>query len=87
MTTDEKLMALKALTPTHLEMRAPGDWYVRAYAREVEERSMLAGRYGNGATPHDAIEDDWRQIATGEIIRTNGKGRVRWNGYMWEDVP
>lgn len=86
MTTDEKFAALKALTPTHLEMRKPGDWYVRACSRECGDGAMLVSHYGNG-TPQEAIEDDWRQISAHPrvIINVMGKDRreVFWNGYMW----
>lgn len=85
MTTEEKLMALKALTPTRLEMRKPGDWYVLASYRDLEEGGMLRGAYGNGETPQAAIDDDWAQISAAPIVVTKDR-RVRWNGYMWEDV-
>lgn len=92
MTTDEKLMALKALTPTCLEMCKPCDWYVSAHARETKkskEDEMLTRRYGNGATPQAAIDDDWEQISTAPIVVLNAgtdRREVRWSGYMWEDV-
>ncbi len=82
-------MALKALTPTHLEMRAPGNWYVRAYARDKAEGGMLIGIYGNGETPQAAIDDDWNQVSAADEIVISGGGkqrRVRWTGYMWTDI-
>lgn len=85
MTTDEKLMALKSITSTHLEMRSPGDWYVRAYDRDASRGMMLHGIYGNGSTPQEAIEDDWKQVST-EPKMKSGDRYFRWNGYMWEDV-
>lgn len=90
MTTDEKLAALKALTPTHLEMRSPGDWYVSAYSRECKQGAMLHGNYGNGTTPQAAIDDDWNQISTAQCVVINAYSKtrreVRWNGFMWETV-
>lgn len=88
MTTDEKLMALKALTPTHLEMRYPGDWYVSAYARSVEYGQFMRYSYGNGSTPESAIDDDWEIISAAPIVVIGGisERRVHWNGYMWEDL-
>jgi len=90
MTWEQKLQALKALTPAHLEMRAPGDWFVNPYGREVVVGDMLRGDYGNGPSPQEAVEDDWRRIAESGatiLLHRDGKRRtVRWNGYMWEEV-
>src|SRR3990167_1741808 len=36
-TWEQKLAALKSLTETHLKMREPGNWYVSAHAREVQD--------------------------------------------------
>jgi len=94
MTWEEKLAALKALANTHLEMRAPGDWYVSAYAREVGGNGMLEGRYGNGRTPQEAVEDDWEKMTAKLpadryiVVYASGEDRqqYRWNGYMWITV-
>lgn len=95
MTWEEKLAALKALTPTHLEMRKPGDWYVAACSREtkVPGHCMLSGTYGNGKTPQEAVEDDWAQItAPGHDVIIDAmdpavRRKARWNGSMWEITP
>lgn len=92
MTYEQKLAALKALTPTHLEMREPGNWYVSAYARECRLNTHgLIGHYGNGKTPEDAINDDWEQISTNPRVIINAmspdnRREVRWNGFMWETL-
>ena len=91
---DQKFAALKSLTPTHLEMRKPGDWYVEAFAREVTSGDgIYAGRYGNGATPICAVEADWElmtNLKNGEVIvirhGSRDEKKVRWNGFMWEPV-
>lgn len=94
MTWEEKLAALKALTPTHLEMRKPGDWYVSAYGREIQTyvSCTLLSDYGNGASPEEAVEDDWQRMTKlppgGYIVlhaTTDKRRHVVWNGYMWED--
>lgn len=87
MTWEQKLEALKALTPTHLEMRSPGDWYVSAYARFVTDGAFQRSAYGNGASPEEAVESDWSQLV--DVIPSNalivvGDKRVRWNGFMWK---
>lgn len=87
MTTDEKFAALKLLCETSLRMRAPRDWYVSASGRECKNGCILRSSYGNGSTPQEAIEDDWRIISSHPcIVIDYGKRQVRWNRYMWEDV-
>lgn len=90
---EEKLSALQALTDTCLRMRSPGDWYVMAHGRCIGGDGFLRGSYGNGKTPQEAVEDDWRQMTThplsSYIVVGSGEKerRVRWNGFMWVDVP
>jgi hypothetical protein len=87
MTWQEKFAALQRLCPTHLEMRKPGDWYVAAHRREMTYAGygFLSGRYGNGATPEEAVEDDWRQVAEGDpwyvVLDAMGPSRrhLRWD--------
>jgi len=91
MTWEQKLMALKALCPTSLKMRKPGDWYVDASGREIKINGGLLGAYGNGDTPQAAVEDDFRQVAESEkvvVLDAYGERRceLKWNGYMWEAV-
>ena len=93
MTWEQKLAALKSLTETHLKMREPGNWYVSAHAREVQDGCVLSSSYGNGATPEEAVEDDFRKMTAvkyPKAIVVNYRGtrekRVRWNGFMWESV-
>jgi hypothetical protein len=92
MTWEQKLAALQVLCETSLKMRKPGDWYVSASGREIGGDGMLIGEYGNGKTPEEAVEDDWRKIAeflpsdryvvTGAM--RGSRKQVRWNGFMWE---
>lgn len=81
MTWEQKLSALKALTATHLEMRAPGDWYVSAYGREEIQGKFLVSRSGNGSTPETAVNNDWDQMTAAERIRVP-RGEFRWGGWM-----
>lgn len=96
MTWEEKLAALQALGDTSLRMRKPGDWYVSPSSRDVWERGsgVLVSVYGNGSTPQEAVEDDWRKMTELDancvvVINARGSNRrqVIWNGYMWRDVP
>lgn len=97
-TWEQKLDALAALgRDIALKMRKPGDWYVEHVGVEMKESpdaGVLIGAYGNGATPEEAVEDHWRQLALCEspaMIVVNAysgnRRHVRWNGYMWQDVP
>ena len=91
---EQKLDALNALCGHQLIMRKPGNWYVEAN-KEAKDGSILRGAYGNGATPQEAVEDDWRQYVEELSIDQyivihagrNTRREVRWNGYMWVDMP
>jgi len=92
---EEKLAACKALGDCALRMREPGDWYVSWSVEAVEHGhpGILVGRYGNGATPQLAVEDHWSRITAPEVsaLVVNAmrptRREVRWNGFMWWDVP
>jgi hypothetical protein len=91
---EEKLKALRELTDTQLVMRDNGNWYVSAYARETGGDGLLHGSYGEGRSPEEAVNDDWRRLVDQLpinlyiVINAYGKNRrqVRWNGHMWEDI-
>ena len=61
MNWEQKLEALNALAECSLKMRDPGNWYV-SQSVEVKVGAMLVGRYGNGESPQEAVEDNWRQL-------------------------
>lgn len=92
---EDLLQALCALDrDTCLRMRKPGDWYVSHHI-EVGGDGCLSGIYGNGASPELAVLDDWAKLVTSlrpdrflviDAMRDTRR-QVRWNGYMWEDVP
>ena len=92
MAWEEKLAAFKALGDVHLEMRAPGDWYV-ADNIEIADNGLLIGEFGNGETPQKAVEDHWQKLVVDLAptmhlyarVRCTYR-RVRWNGFMWADV-
>lgn len=94
MNWEEKAVALSALSEISLKMRKPGDWYV-SHRVEVLEGCVLAGRYGSGSTPEEAIENHWDKLTTqvvGDqcvVVDAGNKRRkhFRWNGFMWWDVP
>lgn len=90
---EQKLSALQALTDTALRMRGPGDWYISAERRSVGGDGFLTGTYGNGKTPQEAVEDDFRKLA--EMLpsdkyivvrKSGGDKQFRWNGFMWQEV-
>jgi hypothetical protein len=94
MNWEEKLQALQALGETRLAMRRPGNWYVDQRGVEVGGDGMLAGLYGEGEMPINAVDDHWKKYVTNlpadkYIVigaYTDKRRQVRWNGFMWEDV-
>jgi hypothetical protein len=87
----QKAAALDALAEISIKCRGVGDWYVSQKV-DVKDGALLVGRYGNGATPQEAIEDHWRQLVDEIeptpkylIARTYSDERMprRWNGFMW----
>lgn len=99
MTWEDKFAAMQELVGPfriNLSMRKPGDWYVNAGAREIGYGGLLQGKYGNGRTPEEAVEEDWRVCVTSlkpneRIViggTTGGKRReVVWGGTGWVDSP
>lgn len=95
MTWEQKLGAFQMLADTHLRMRKTGDWYVSCgvEVKKSPGSCMLVGTYGEGTSPESAVEDHWRKLvdelpdkAYLVIIGANRRA-VRWNGYMWADIP
>lgn len=92
MNWEQKMQALQALGEVSLRMRKPGDWYVASHT-EVKDGPILKSDHGNGATPQDAIEDEWMKKVTnlGSKVLIIDAGRscrraVRWNGFMWQNI-
>lgn len=93
MTWEQKFAAMKALCgDVVLEMRYPGSWYVSARVREIKHGSLLSGTSGNGSTPEEAVNDDWRkcveELPPGQQIVLDAYGPnqryASWNGFMWD---
>lgn len=97
----QKAAALAALCELRIKFRpaewrigGPEPWYVEQQI-EVKDGSILCGTYGNGFTPEEAILDHWQKLVTDLprdqylVVRAYRDERraVRWNGFMWEDVP
>lgn len=86
MTWEQKLAAIEALDAgAHVEMRAPGDWYVQASMEKREGTAILIGKYGNGESPEAAVEDHWRHYGDGSPLHYRDKW-YRWNGFMWSET-
>jgi hypothetical protein len=67
-------------------------WYI-TQSVDVKKGSILHGRYGNGETPEEAIEDHWNRLTELEedeylVIHAGAMNRkaVKWNGFMWKEV-
>lgn len=99
MTWEQKLHALNGLAGlATIVMREPGNWLV-SHQLDIKEGSLLRGGAGNGPTLEAAVLDQWERLTTKlkpeEFIVVGGYGRpqglaprrVRWNGYMWADMP
>lgn len=93
MTYEQKLEALNSLAGMgRLVMREPGDWCC-SHQVDIKDRYVLIGGCGNGATPEAAVLDQWERLTTRLephqhiVTRSPTHRRVRWNGFMWADVP
>jgi hypothetical protein len=90
----EKFAAVQVLGEASLRMRKPGDWYVSQMVEvlETEDSSVLVGRYGNGSTPKEAVEDHFNTLTAEQPLHCvvvdamstrDVRRHVRWNGFMW----
>lgn len=94
MTWEEKFAAIRAIRrDAHLRMREPGNWYVST-GIEIGGDEMLRAVGESGATPEEAVEKTWQLIERLPLNRcivvgayTDQRRELRWNGYMWADVP
>lgn len=97
MTTREKALALNALSRLSLELDCNNQWFVnhqRVDIKEIDHPGVICSVTGRGDTPEDAIEDHWHKMtASGQNLYIvvnalhNSRRHVRWNGFMWEDLP
>jgi hypothetical protein len=94
MTWEQKLAALDALAGQGtIAMRKPGDWLC-SHRLSIKDQCILKGGCGNGATPQDAIEDQWsrltEKLARHELIVIDemkaSRRAFRWNGFMWREI-
>jgi hypothetical protein len=92
----EKASALDSLSELKILIRGPLDWYV-SQSVEVKRMGscMLAGMYGNGETPEEAILDHWKvlvdDLTPGDFLVINAgdpkrRRDVYWHRYMWKDA-
>ena len=95
MTWEQQIMACQAIGDFSLRMRHPGDWYVDHRGIEKKNGPILCGGcVTQAANPEVAVEKHWRWLTSDEdgdrvVINAYGENRreVRWNGFMWHDVP
>jgi hypothetical protein len=98
MTWEQKLQAMTALVGSFsicLRMREPGNWYVAGSGRNIIGGGICRSTFGDGSTPQEAVEDDWRifvdELPLNRAIAVHygdaeRRRIVRWNGFMWQDV-
>ncbi len=92
---EEKLQSIRSLdSEVCLKMWLPGEW--GAYTSiEIGGDGLLHGAFGNGTSPEGAVLGLWNRIVTdlksGEVLvlyaHSSKRREVRWNGFMWEDLP
>ncbi len=96
MTWEEKFRALRALDPTVcLMMRDDGIWFVPAGRRAIGQPGAFTCVQESGLTPEEAVNEIWDRYmseALGESALlldpfSDTPRKVRWNGFMWQDVP
>lgn len=91
---EQMIAAMKAIAPdAAIYFRGPRDWYVGRLP-EVGGDGLLSGIAGRAPDPVAAIQDAWDRLIAVQapkylVIRamSNDRRQVRWNGFMWEDVP
>lgn len=90
----QRFAALKALGSASLEMRKPGDWYVHLSGAEIKRGAILYSgltRSKIASCPAEAVDQAFEEFASQVVvIHAMDRARrrlVRWNGFMWEDVP
>lgn len=92
MNYEQKFLAMNAIARAEVCIRGPHNWYVHQRV-ELKNGPMLETISGSGITPESAIDDHWSQltdIADSQYLVTyasGGRRAIRWNGFMWADVP
>lgn len=93
MTWEQKLQALNRLTgnPAAIYLRRAGNWYVSIPGVNRREGVILSSGSVSAGSPESAVNDYWDwatdprfYLEVGPVIKE--PRRVRWNGFMWEDV-
>lgn len=89
--TFQKALAMEALSDLTIGLTYtdPVKW-IASIGAEIGGDGMLRGCAGYGATTDEAIEDLWSNLTNipsdRHIFLSMKDRRVRWNGYMWQDV-
>jgi hypothetical protein len=92
-----KALAMEALSKIAVRMDIDGGWFVNQSV-EMKERpdsSVLTSITGRGETPDEALFNHWQQLTelpAGAFLVIHAmhdghRRHVRWNGYMWADLP
>ncbi len=86
LTTKEKFKAIDKLSAATIGLNMNDKWYV-TQGVEIDEGVKKVIDYGMGDTLEEAISDHWEILTNAPLIRIiQGGRRVRWNGFMWDDV-
>lgn len=88
----KKLDILQSITSISLCMRFPGNWFVHAPGRSIDQDGGKLGTRGEGPTPKKAVEEDFKIFAqSGAKVRIDGIGgrpdkTYRWIGHVWQEI-
>ncbi len=76
-----------------LRKDARGLWYLALRGVEIGGDGFLSSVGVHASTPESAVEKTWAQVTTangGYVVlnaMSEGRRHVRWNGFMWTDLP
>jgi hypothetical protein len=96
LTLHQKACAMNALASISIQMDMAHGWFVKQSVEQKRksDSSILEGICGRGETPDEALADHWDHLIDlpiGAFLVINAyddrRRHVRWNGYMWADLP
>ena len=95
MTYGEKALALMMLVGWQnfsLKIREDKTWYVELAHVDRHEGGLMSAHTSVSKSPEEAVEKAWEWATDSQYhlvtnsLRENWRA-VKWNGFMWQDVP
>jgi hypothetical protein len=86
------LMMLVGWNNFAVKIREDKTWYVELAYLERKDKGMLVSHTSASETPVEAIEAAWEWATSPDyylVVQAlrNTRRAVKWNGFMWQDVP